>query len=85
MLRYLLASTAALAIAAPAAAETISTKVTTPLKTSTVKAGTPDSITVNAQGSVVLTGGPEWRPGSSAATSTDGGSASSFGRAGTSG
>lgn len=57
MYRYLLASTAALAIAAPAAAETISTKVTTPLKTSTVKAGTPDSITVNAQGSVVLTGG----------------------------
>ena len=57
MLRYLLASTAALAIAAPAAAETISTKVTTPLRTSTVKAGTPDSITVNAQGSVVPTGG----------------------------
>jgi hypothetical protein len=57
MLRYLLASTAALAIAAPAAAETISTKITTPLRTSTVKAGTPDSITVNAQGSVVPTGG----------------------------
>ena len=57
MLRYLLASTAALAIVAPAAAETISTKVTTPLRTSTVKAGTPDSITVNAQGSVVPTGG----------------------------
>ena len=57
MLRYLLASTAALAIAMPASAETISTKVTTPLRTSTVKAGQPDSITVNAQGSVVLTGG----------------------------
>ncbi len=57
MLRYLLASTAVLAIAAPASAETISTKVTTPLKTSTVKAGQPDSITVATAGSVVLTSG----------------------------
>ena len=57
MLRYLLASTAVLAITTPAAAETISTKVTTPLKTSTAKAGAPDAITVNAQGSVVPTGG----------------------------
>ncbi|MXO61179.1 autotransporter domain-containing protein [Altererythrobacter salegens] len=57
MLRYLLASTAVLAIAAPAAAETISTKVTAPLKTSTVKAGQPDSITVATAGSVVLSAG----------------------------
>ena len=57
MLRYLLASTAALAICASAAAETISTKVTTPLKTSAVKAGAPDAITVTSAGSVVPTGG----------------------------
>jgi len=57
MLRYLLASTAALAIVAPAAAETITTKVTTPLKTSTAKAGAPDAITVTSTGSVVPAGG----------------------------
>jgi hypothetical protein len=57
MRRYLLASTAMLAVAAPATAETIATKVTTPVKTSTVKAGAPDSITITSAGSVVVTGG----------------------------
>ncbi len=52
MHRYLLASTAVLALAAPAAAETISTAVTQPVRTSTVKAGTPDSITISSTGSV---------------------------------
>jgi hypothetical protein len=57
MRRYLLASTAVLAIATPAAAENIATRVTTPVKTSTVKAGAPDSITITSAGSVVVTGG----------------------------
>jgi hypothetical protein len=52
MHRYLLASTAVLALAAPAAAETISTAVTQPVRTSTVKAGAPDAITVSSTGSV---------------------------------
>ncbi|KRA82670.1 autotransporter outer membrane beta-barrel domain-containing protein [Altererythrobacter sp. Root672] len=52
MHRYLLASTAVLALAAPAAAETISTAVTQPVRTSTVKNGSPDSITIATAGSV---------------------------------
>lgn len=52
MYRYLLASTAVLALAAPAAAETISTAVTQPVKTSTVKAGVPDAVTISSTGSV---------------------------------
>jgi len=52
MHRYLLASTAALALAAPAAAEDIATAVTQPVRTSTIKAGTPDSITITSAGSV---------------------------------
>ena len=52
MHRYLLASTAVLALAAPAAAETISTAVTQPVRTSTVKAGGPDAITITSSGSV---------------------------------
>lgn len=52
MHRHLLASTAVLALAAPAAAETISTPVTQRVRTSTVKAGTPDAITISATGSV---------------------------------
>jgi hypothetical protein len=57
MRHYLLASTAALAIAAPAAATDITTAVNTPLKTSTVKNGTPDSITITSAGSVTVNGG----------------------------
>ncbi|MBO9519258.1 MAG: autotransporter domain-containing protein [Porphyrobacter sp.] len=57
MYRYLLASTAALAIAAPAAAETISTAVTQPVRTSTVKNGAADSITIATAGSVKPTSG----------------------------
>jgi len=57
MYRYLLATTAALAIAAPAAAETISTKRTDPLRTSTIKNGAADQITIDEDGSVVLTAG----------------------------
>lgn len=52
MYRYLLASTAVLALAAPAAAETISTATTQPVRTSTVKNGGPDSITISSTGSV---------------------------------
>ena len=52
MHRYLLASTAILALAAPAAAETISTAITQPVRTSTVKNGTPDAITISSSGSV---------------------------------
>src|SRR5688500_1813864 len=57
MHRYLLASTAVLALAAPAAAETISTAVTQPVRTSTVKAGAPDAITISSTGSVKPAGG----------------------------
>jgi hypothetical protein len=57
MRHYLLASTAALALAAPAAATDIATAVTTPVKTSTVKNGTPDSITITSAGSVTVNGG----------------------------
>lgn len=52
-----LATTTLVAIASPARAETISTKRTAPVQTSTIKAGTPDSITIDAAGSVELTGG----------------------------
>ena len=57
MYRYLLTSTAVLALAAPAAAETISTAVTQPVKTSTIKNGTADAITISASGSVKPTNG----------------------------
>jgi hypothetical protein len=53
----LLASTALLAISAPALAEDITNARTTPLRTSTVKAGAPDSITITSTGSVVVTSG----------------------------
>lgn len=52
MHRYLLATTAVIALAAPAAAETISTAVTQPVRTSTIKAGAPDAITISSSGSV---------------------------------
>ncbi|MGZ3259211.1 MAG: autotransporter domain-containing protein, partial [Croceibacterium sp.] len=57
MRRYLLASTAVLAFAAPAAATDITTAKTTPLQTSTVKNGVPDSITITSTGSVTVTAG----------------------------
>src|SRR5690606_8019157 len=57
MHRYLLASTAVLALAAPAAAENISTAVTQPVRTSTIKSGNPDSITITSSGSVKPSGG----------------------------
>ncbi|WP_374414571.1 autotransporter domain-containing protein [Novosphingobium colocasiae] len=58
----LLATTAVIAIAATAPfdhamAETISTKKTAPIQTSTIKAGAPDAIDIAAAGSVELTGG----------------------------
>ncbi len=52
MYRYLLATTAVIALTAPAAAETISTAVTQPVRTSTVNDGQPDSITISSTGSV---------------------------------
>jgi len=57
MLRYLLASTAALAIAAPAMAQTITTRVTSPVRTSTIANGAPGAITITSAGSVVPPGG----------------------------
>ena len=57
MYRRLLASTAVLALATPAAAETIATAVTQPVRTSTVKASTPDAITITSAGSVRPTSG----------------------------
>jgi hypothetical protein len=57
MHRYLLASTAAIALAAPAAATDVTTAKTTPLLTSTVKNGQPDSITITSAGSVTVNGG----------------------------
>ena len=50
---YLLGSTCLIAIASPVAAETtISTTVAGPVRTSTVKAGTPDDILINSSGIV---------------------------------
>lgn len=57
MLRYLLASTAILAISAPAAAKEVDDRRTAPLRTSTIDNGSADSITVTEDGSVVLEGG----------------------------
>ncbi len=57
MPRYLLASTALFALATAAHAEDVTTKKTTPLLTSTIKAGAADAINVTKDGSVVLTGG----------------------------
>lgn len=59
MPRYLLASTAllALTIAGTAVAEDVTTKKTAPLRTSTIKNGAADAINITKDGSVVLTGG----------------------------
>jgi hypothetical protein len=57
MHRYLLAGTAAIALAAPAAAETISTAITQPVRTSTIKNGAPDAIVISDKGSVKPTTG----------------------------
>jgi len=52
MRHYLLAGTAIFALAAPASAETIATAITQPLKTSTIKNGAADAITITKDGSV---------------------------------
>jgi hypothetical protein len=52
MHRYLLAGTAAIALAAPAWAETISTPITQPVRTSTIKGGAADAIVIDKDGSV---------------------------------
>ncbi|TXC69159.1 autotransporter outer membrane beta-barrel domain-containing protein [Sphingorhabdus soli] len=58
MSRHLLATTAlTVFLISGAHAEDITTKKTTPLSTSTVKAGGPDAISITKDGSVVLTGG----------------------------
>lgn len=60
MSRYLLASTALIALAAAATsvrAEDVTTKKTTPLRTSTIKSGGADAINITKEGSVVLTSG----------------------------
>lgn len=58
MNRYLLATTAIAALATPLAAQTvISDDRTQPVRTSTVKSGSPDSIRIDEDGSVVVTGG----------------------------
>jgi hypothetical protein len=57
MYRSLLTTTAVLALAAPAAAETISTALTQPVRTSTIKNGTADAITIGSTGSVKPAGG----------------------------
>ncbi len=57
MYRSLLASTAVLALAAPAAAENIATAITQPVRTSTIKNGAPDAITITSAGSVRPTSG----------------------------
>ncbi|GGB90271.1 autotransporter [Novosphingobium endophyticum] len=59
MSRYLLASTALLALVAAtsAGAEDVATKKTSPLRTSTIKGGGADTINITKDGSVVLTGG----------------------------
>ena len=55
---FLLTSTCLVALAAPVAAETtISTTVTGPIRTSTVKTGTPDDILINTSGIVNGTAG----------------------------
>ncbi|WP_404480748.1 autotransporter domain-containing protein [Novosphingobium sp. BL-52-GroH] len=55
--KTLLATTALLAIATAAHAEDVKTKGTTPLKTSTIKAGAADAINVTKDGGVTLTTG----------------------------
>lgn len=52
-----LAGTALAAIPAPASAETISTDLTAPVRTSTIKDGAPDTITIAEEGSVTVTSG----------------------------
>lgn len=57
MYRSLLASTAIIAIAPALSAASITTDITTPVKTSTAENGAPGSITITANGSVTVTGG----------------------------
>lgn len=55
--RTLLATTAVLAFATAAHAEDVKTKLTAPIRTSTIKSGAADAINITAEGSVVLTSG----------------------------
>ncbi|PNU04422.1 autotransporter outer membrane beta-barrel domain-containing protein [Novosphingobium guangzhouense] len=55
--KTLLATTAALAFATAAHAEDVKTKLTSPIRTSTIKSGAADAINITAEGSVVLTSG----------------------------
>ena len=57
MRRYLLASTAILALAVPAQAEDITNARTTPVRTSTIASGSPASIKITSAGSVTVTSG----------------------------
>jgi len=58
MNRYLFATTALAAVATPLAAQTvISDERTEPVRTSTIKDGSPDSIRIDEDGSVVVSGG----------------------------
>jgi len=57
MYRSLLASTAIVALAAPALAEDISTDLTQPVRTSTANDGAPAAITITDTGSVTVTSG----------------------------
>lgn len=55
--RTLLATTAALAITTGAHAEDVKTKLTSPIRTSTIRNGGADAISITKDGSVVLTSG----------------------------
>ncbi|MEE4451146.1 autotransporter domain-containing protein [Novosphingobium resinovorum] len=55
--KTLLATTAIFAIATAAHAEEVKTKLTSPIRTSTIKNGAADAIAITKDGSVVLTGG----------------------------
>ncbi|AKH44133.1 hypothetical protein FHS61_001452 [Altererythrobacter atlanticus] len=72
MHRYLLATTAVLAISAPAAAKTVSDARTQPLRTSTINNGAPDAIVIDEDGSVVLTAGTAVTMDSNHAVTNDG-------------
>ncbi len=73
MRRTLLATTAILAISAPAAAETVvSAKRTTPIGTSTAASGSPDSIKIAAAGSVEIGAGTAVTMDSNHAVTVDG-------------
>ncbi|MFC6621518.1 autotransporter domain-containing protein [Novosphingobium panipatense] len=70
--KTLLVTTAAFAIATAAHAEDVKTKLTAPIRTSTIKNGTADAISITKEGSVVLTTGTAVTQDSSHAVSTAG-------------